>query len=433
MRSPSRVRAVLSAASVLLLASAPAGAQMPSQPGPWPVPGGDSAHVGVADGPAPPYRIAWEADVEGTPLAGPVAGEEIVVVVTRDAVVALDPVLGEEVWSIERERGSGGPAALGPDLVLYAEGRGPEAELVAVSPEDGSPVWRSPIEGNYSGGMALSERRVFLGVRSGEALAFELEDGSPAWSFEAVGRVESAPAVAEGRLYFTSQNFSDRRGRVHALDAESGDELWNFEPEGNVIGFSSPSVSGGVVYVGTGDLRARALTAEDGSERWETRLRAPFGAPLTPSVPGDLVIGDVLGHVYRLDAETGEIVWVFRVPGLLTRGGIAVSGDAVLVGDESGQASAIDLDSGLLTWKTTLGDERVGEAAVSGDRIYLAPKDGPVVALEHDPEGALLEEPSPTTLFLGRALLSYAAAFAIVLAGLLGVSRLIPRRFQRED
>jgi hypothetical protein len=38
------------------------------------------------------------------------------------------------------------------------------------------------------------------------------------------------------------------------------------------------------------------------------------------------------------------------------------------------------------------------------------------VALEHDPEGDLLAEPSPTTLFLGRALLNFAVA-ALVLGG----------------
>jgi hypothetical protein len=41
-------------------------------------------------------------------------------------------------------------------------------------------------------------------------------------------------------------------------------------------------------------------------------------------------------------------------------------------------------------------------------------EEGGVTAFEHDPEGRLLDEVSPTVLFVGRAILNFVAAAAAV-------------------
>jgi len=448
------IRASVIAACLAVLAL-PAGAShfgVHSFEDPWPMAGGGPAHESVADGPEPPYRTAWRAGIDAEPIAGPVVGQGIAVIVARGEVIALDPETGDERWRVDRERGPaghpatvhggvglgglGGPSTPGPGRVWAVDGEGEDTDLVGREAETGEVARRFPLDASSSGGVTIptlpnvptpsSIGSVIVGDRDGVLHARGREDGAEIWRAELGGRIDSAPAISEEIVLVTTQEIEERTGRVVALAARTGEETWSFAPEGNVAGFSSVTVVGGVAYVGTGDLSARALDAETGERLWETRTRAPFSPLTMPAIAGDAVVfADVLGHLYLLDRETGEERWLFRVPGFLTRGSPVVVGDHVVIGDDSGQVSAIDLETGHLVWRRDLGEGAAGAIATDGHRLILAPADGPVLALEHDPEGTLLDEPSPTTLFLATALLNYAAAFAAVLAGTLVLFRFL--------
>lgn len=414
------------------LASAPAVGAQTSE---WPVSGRTPAHQAVVDGPAPPYRVAWETELEGGPPVGPpVLGAGVLVVVGRSEVAALDPESGESVWTVRRAKGTGGAPAVAGDLVLFVEGEGEESALVAVTAADGGSTWRAEIDAPSAGGVTVEGDRAYVATRAGTLYSVELEDGTVAWTFpeEPSGeRFESAPAVAEGLVLITGQDILDRSSFLRALDAETGGRVWSYRPEAGGLGVSSASEGRGLVVAGMVGRQpeARAFHASDGAARWATAVRLPFTGRQMPIVADPFVVlADAAGHVYRLDRESGDLRWTFRVPGFLLGGSPSISGGTVLVGDLTGQLSAIDLESGLLVWKRSFGSDRVHPVVVDDQRVYIVARGGAVAALEHDAEGELLEEPSPTTLFLGRALLNYAAAFALVGIGLVLVLRLPMRR-----
>jgi outer membrane protein assembly factor BamB len=139
-------------------------------------------------------------------------------------------------------------------------------------------------------------------------------------------------------------------------------------------------------------------------------------------------IGDRVGHLYRLDPASGEERWVFRVPGSFLTGSPVVIGTFVVVGDWSGQVSAIDLETGHLVWKDTTSEGSILGIAAGGERILLSSGDGSVKAFEHDGQGVLLDEASPTTLFIGRAVLNFAAAVVPLTFVLLVLFRWVGRR-----
>ncbi|HEX6261794.1 MAG TPA: PQQ-binding-like beta-propeller repeat protein [Actinomycetota bacterium] len=426
LRAPLVLGLLLSAAWIPL----PAGAQ----DAPWPVAGRTPAHAAVAEGPAPPYRVVWETELEdGPPAAAPVLGEAMLVVLGRSEVAALDPESGDELWSVERAEGTGGAPAVAGDLVLFVEGEGEEAALVAVGAADGEEAWRTEIEGHAPGGVAVAGGRAYVASRRGTVYAVDLEDGSTAWTFPedpAGRRFESAPAVAGDLLLVTGQITGDRTSFLQALDRETGEPAWSYRPEGIGLGISSPSEQGSLVLTGTVDGRPRASAFDlaGGASEWTTDIRFPFAGRQMPIVTeSDVIIADAAGHLYRLDRSDGELRWTYRVPGFLIGGSPTVAGGSVVVGDLSGQVSAIDLESGLLVWRRSFGDDQVHPVASDGDRLYVAARGGTVAALEHDPDAPLLEEPSPTTLFLDRALLNFGAAFVIV-GGALALLSLLWRR-----
>jgi hypothetical protein len=386
--------------------------------------GGDPAHSGSTEGPPPPYREAWTVpDLE--PLAGPTIAENVVIVVESERVRAVDRESGRSVWEADREAGPGGPAAVAGGVVIFSEGRGSEATITAVRLEDGGPAWGVRTRAPALGGPAVAGGRVYIGTSDGRVVALEADEGARAWEYRAPGRLDTSPAVADGLVFVAAEDFSSGAATVHALDAATGRERWRFPPSGPAIGVSSVSVAGGTAFVGLGDFMIHAFDAATGAERWRARARAPFSARLVPAAGDEVVLGDRAGHLYQLDPGSGEVEWIFRFPGDLVDASPVLAAGAAVVGDGVGQASAIDVSSGLLVWKRVVGAGPVGAVASDGERLYLAVLGGRgrLLALEHDPEGNLLSEPSPTTLFLGRALLNFAVAALVLGGGLLMLFR----------
>jgi outer membrane protein assembly factor BamB len=114
----------------------------------------------------------------------------------------------------------------------------------------------------------------------------------------------------------------------------------------------------------------------------------------------------------------------------LTPASPAVLGGAAVIGDTSGVLSAIDVASGRRVWRGDLGSGPLGPVVAGGELLYATTlgDGGSVTALEHDPEGPLLDEPSPTTVFPLRAVLNFALAAAGIGVVALGLSRLTLRR-----
>ncbi|MGH2740214.1 MAG: PQQ-binding-like beta-propeller repeat protein [Actinomycetota bacterium] len=393
----------------------------------WPMFGGNPSHHSVVDGPAPPYRRVWlTALEEDRPRAAPIGVAGALIVVAEESVVALDASTGAIAWEVERARGPAGSPATDGQIVVHAEDRGSEASLLARRLEDGEEVWKTPVQGPAAGGLTLTDGLVFVGLRSREVVALDVETGDVVWTAEMPGRVDSSPAVADGLAIVAPEDFADGDAAVVALDVESGEELWQFAPEGARVGVSSASIADDTVYVGLGDGSLRALDAATGTQRWRSDLRLFFSAQSAPAGRDPLAVVDRAGHAYALDRSTGVERWVFRLPGSAAETSPVVIGEAALVGDSSGQVSAIDLASGLLVWKAEIPGEDIGAVAPVGDRLYVASEGagGAIVAFEHDPNGVLLEEPSPTTLFPLRALANFAGALVLVTLALLGVFRI---------
>ena len=139
------------------------------------------------------------------------------------------------------------------------------------------------------------------------------------WSAPLGFSVESSPAVAGGFVYATSLP-----GVLVKLDLADGAEAWRYRPGGaeadagefeeDRFGESSPAVADGTVFVG--DLMGvlHALDAETGEVRWRFATGAEIKS--SPVVAGDLVlIGSYDEHFYGVDRATGEARWSLQTEG----------------------------------------------------------------------------------------------------------------------
>jgi outer membrane protein assembly factor BamB len=423
---------------VAVLGGGPAAAQ---EADPWPMAGRDPAHTGAADGPAPPYREAWAQAVPlGGPVAGPAVAREALVLVAARGVVALDPTTGEPLWEMDRTEGPAGPPAIAGDLVVHASGSGSSTSVVARGLEDGIEAWRAFVDADVPGGLVVANGTVFAATIAGEVVALEADTGEERWRSEVGGRLEATPAVAEDLVLVAGEDRRTGVVTVFALDAATGlRPEWRFSTPGPALPASAPASDGDLAFVATSEGVLRGLDLDGGGQVWTAEMRAAVADRQVPAAASPLVVADRL-HLYGLEPGDGEERWTFLLADLralpggrrnsLSPSSPAVLGGAAVIGDTSGVLSAIDVDTGRLVWRRDVSPGPLGAVAVGHDLVFVTTlgRAGSVIGLEHDPDGVLLDEPSPTTVFPLRAILNFVIGAAVVGALALGLTRLALRR-----
>ena len=143
------------------------------------------------------------------------------------------------------------------------------------------------------------------------ALGDELE---LAWSVPLGFSVESSPAISGGFVYATALP-----GVLVKLDLEDGTERWRYRP---------------------GEAEAEA---DDGFE--DDR----FGESSPAVADGMVFVGDLLGVLHAVDADTGEVRWTFPT-GAEIKSSPVTAGDLVLIGSYDERFYAVERTSGALRW-----------------------------------------------------------------------------------
>lgn len=188
-----------------------------------------------------------------------------------------------------------------------------------------------------------------------------------------------------------------RNGKVRALDAANGKQRWQADTDLELS--AGPGVGSGLVVVGTSDGDLVALDAANGKQRWKTRIAGEILAP--PLVEGDqVIVRSVEGRLRSLSASTGKEDWLVEdvVPRLSLRGTatpVAVGGEIVVSGFDTGKVMAVALAQGEILWQTQLSTphgrtelQRLADVdsavVVSGKDIYAVGYQGRVAMLALD-------------------------------------------------
>jgi outer membrane protein assembly factor BamB len=234
------------------------------------------------------------------------------------------------------------------------------------------------------------------------------------------GRVDSAVAVADARVVAVARNTDTAQVVLAAFDEATGKRSWPaLGIQANSTAGTAPSLAGGTVFIGSADRRVRALDTENGNERWAMLALSLFSPATSLAFDEDSVFAaDIAGGVYRLDAADGSRLWSYQLNEVVLRSSPVVSGSSVLLGLGDGRLVAVDVASGHLVWQSAPSAGLVGTIALSSEAV-IAVKGGRnagLIAFEHDPEGALVDVPSPTQLEGGTTLTRWALAAVIVFA-----------------
>jgi outer membrane protein assembly factor BamB len=199
------------------------------------------------------------------------------------------------------------------------------------------------------------------------------------WSFTSSFAVTSSPTVTNGVVYVGSNN-----DNVYALNATTGILLWSYTTGGTVE--SSPAVAGGMLFVGATDGKVYALNATTGTLIWITPIG--FEADSSPAASNGMVFVDSWdgitrnGMIYALNASTGAAIWRYTTPGPWpTKSSPAVAGDMVFVGAGDDNVYALNALTGHRAWNFTTGGMVESSPSVAGGIVYVGSYDNQTYAL----------------------------------------------------
>jgi hypothetical protein len=175
-----------------------------------------------------------------------------------------------------------------------------------------APVWYRPIEPYIGQSVQIIASEGLLYVATARGLyALKAEDGEVAWVYPTELPLGHSPTIAGGVAYVGG---FDRR--LHAIDAKSGVRLWTFD-EAEAGYHTNPLVVGGRVYAGNRDGAMYCVGAHGSAEQGKLVWKYQTGGPINFSAAwhksddsaGQVIFASMDLHGYALDAGSGELVW----------------------------------------------------------------------------------------------------------------------------
>ena len=208
------------------------------------------------------------------------------------------------------------------------------------------------------------------------------------WKFNTPGRIYSSPTI-DGNLVFIGSGDH----KLYALDKVTGKKAWEFKTGGTV--HSTPAVRGNLVFVGSADGSLYALNKSTGKPVWIFKSEGEKSYDLwdyylsSPRVAGNSIFwGSGDSHVYALESTTGVLKWKFKT-GDAIHAAPTVDNGVVYIGSFDGRFYALDAESGQPVWKfQTVGDtyfpkgEIQQAAAVHDGVVYFGSRDYNIYALD---------------------------------------------------
>ena len=325
--------------------------------------------------PAPstaPLNLLWQVELcEGEPLGFVFQGPNLFVAMDTGTLLSLDAASGKTNWTVKLPvRLTSAPTISADHLWVGAQ----DGVLYALSPTDGSQLWKFATSAPIYAPPTLSGELLYLASGDGNLYALNAKTGTAVWMAQTGSPLHAQPTVADGVVFFGSNNT-----RLYAVDAFTGQPFWKdgILTQGAVE--SPVVVADGRVYFGSGDARLYCLAQASGGEYWRVSLGdAVFARPIV--LDGTVYAASAGNTLAAIDTLTGVKQWEVRAPSALTTSPL-VNGDVIYyVASGDPHLYAVERKTGQPLWNLDTGDWLVGPPQIMDGILYLAGKDGAILA-----------------------------------------------------
>jgi outer membrane protein assembly factor BamB len=251
-------------------------------------------------------------------------------------------------------------------------------------------------------GVSVVKGIVYVGDDNGYTYAMNAETGKLIWAHYGWNMTMSNPLVvgesvfvSTGSAYFNYANtmkylHGERPTRgpglntIYALDRTTGKEIWAYHTPGE--GMPTPLYKDGFLYEGTGDGHIYKLAADTGALVWKADITSFDSMSSLVEGSGYIFAGGTDPNLfYALDEQTGKIAWKTSIPDMVATGigdctpayqsGIVVQEVTISSGDSSKPVAnillALDGRTGKIVWQKRFSDGPVPPAMKTATPIIV--------------------------------------------------------------
>ncbi len=260
------------------------------------------------------------------------------------------------------------PALLDDGLLHYAG----EAFQGALDAASWAEVWRQPVAADAPCRFRPRGADGIVVCGGGTVLsAREAMSGRLLWQARP-GKAFGVPLLHGGRLICGDGNL------VVARDLRSGRVAWTFAAVAGTDVAYGPAAAGGTVFVGPGDGRLYALSADDGALLWSVDGRKPWQYLRQMEVAGDvLVAGTYRERLVGLSLIDGRERWSVNAGNFINSQHL--TDESAYFWSPTGWLFAVEVATGTVLWRHRTTDYRatpgnwapvMAELVTRGDVLY---------------------------------------------------------------
>jgi len=286
--------------------------------------------------------------------------------------------------------------SVGDDLAVVSYGY----QLYALDIQNGSKVWVFPAEQDknviFYSPVEFAENVVIAGDYVHHLYAVNTSNGSLNWEFDgAKSRYVASAFYKNGYTYAPN---ADKK--LYVLD-QNGTLQWVFQTDGP--NWSKPVADEQYLYMASMDHNIYALnlnyqvsdliTDEEGTKNlvekpiWKTDLgTAIVSDPLLAD--GFLYVGTIDGKMFKIDASTGAIVWIFegetKIKSIWTKP--VILDNVLFFATEDGNIFALNSETGTSVWDSSMstGSQIVAGGVILNNAVGFGTIDGNFVIVDKD-------------------------------------------------
>lgn len=337
----------------------------------------------------PFIKVKWTFDTGATVTAAPATDGKIVVIGARNGnCYALSAQDGQQIWRSQTGAPLLGAAVIAGDRVVLTAC---DSSVYCLSKRTGAPLWRVQCAAPLLSTPTVAKWVVYVGGSDGLFRAIELKTGKIIWQTDGIcGLVETQPLLHNGRLIFGTW-----ANRLYALRAATGKIDWEWRDGSSQINLSPaacyPIAFKDKIYIVAPDRYMTCIRADSGRTLWRSNrykvresigisqdsrtifaktmqdtvialeseadtphykwvVSANYGYEIDPSRPvenaGRLYFGDKNGFVHALDAQTGAVIWHYRIGWAAVNDVVPLNANELLVSAVDGKLSFIEIKPG---------------------------------------------------------------------------------------
>jgi len=258
----------------------------------------------------------------------------------------------------------------------------------ALNRENGRQIWKMKIAESIFSSPVYSEGKLIFGASDSTLHALKSSDGKLLWTFQTNDHIKARPAVSNDKVFVGSW---DRY--IYCISKNSGDLIWRKKISDNryfPAATSNPLIHNETVIVTSHDHVVHAFQSDNGILLWNhpaKKWNKPgYSSPKTNEKM--IYFGSLSGHLFALDAQSGEDIWTTALPDSINPDPIfdsspAIANSQVVVGSIGGTVYVVDKNSGKLEWSLKLSDGYIfSSPIVWKNYVFIGSCDGAIYKIK---------------------------------------------------